>query len=90
VEYFKDKLTIILIACNWFTYECSDPVAMKTFQYYNVMSSPTLLLIKVSNGSIVNIIDLTQVYVRLMNQGKIPYTQEIEPQYVFQIIKANI
>jgi hypothetical protein len=90
INYFSNKLTIILIACSWFTYECSDPTAQKTFQSFNVMSSPTLLLIKVSNGSIVNIIDITQIYVELMHQGKIPQTNEIEPQYVFQIIKANI
>ncbi|MGC9148860.1 MAG: hypothetical protein ACP5GI_05415 [Sulfolobales archaeon] len=90
INYFKNKLTIVLVACSWFTYECSDPTAQKTFRLFNVMSSPTLLLIKISNGSIVNVIDITQIYVDLINKGLIPNTGEIEPQYVFQVIKANI
>ena len=87
---FKSKLNIVLIACSWFEVQCDDPVAKATFHAFNIMSSPTLLLIKISNGSIEKIIDVTSVYVDLMRQGKIPATQEIEPQYIFLIIKANI
>jgi thioredoxin-related protein len=85
----KDKIKIILVVCNWFTIDCADSTAKATYTWYNVMSSPTFLLIEVKNGVVVKNIDISSLYVSLVDQGKIPQG-EFDPRYVFLLVKSNI
>ncbi|MEM0044285.1 MAG: hypothetical protein QXJ51_04590 [Sulfolobales archaeon] len=81
----KGKIEIILVACNWFTSDCTDPIARNTFTAFNVLSSPTFLLIRISNGKIANIVDISQEYIKAF-----PGSSEFEPDKVFLLVRAYV
>ncbi|MEZ0290114.1 MAG: hypothetical protein ABWJ42_03365 [Sulfolobales archaeon] len=81
----KNKLSVVLVVCNWFTLDCGDPLARNTFSAFNIQASPTFILIEITNGSVSKMIDISELYVRVF-----PTAREFEPQYVFQLVRVNI
>jgi len=84
------NITVIEVACDWFTDQCSDTAAKNTFQLYQISSSPSFLLIRVgTNGTIVNIWDIGREYIDLQRQGIIPQG-EFHPVYLETIVRSKI
>lgn len=85
------NITVIEVVCNWFTERCSSDAARSTFAEYNVVKSPTFLLIKVGlGGRIENMWDVGDEYARLQNSGVIPAGQEYMPQYLEAIVRSKM
>jgi len=84
------NITVIEVACDWFTEQCSNTAARNTFQLYQISSSPSFLLIRVGvNGTILNIWDIGREYIDLQRQGIIPQG-EFQPAYLESIVRSKI
>ncbi len=86
---FKD-VKFVEVVCDWFTDRCNDPSAKKTFEYFQVTSSPAVLIIEVRDGQVQIVSDVIQDYQNLVRMGYIKFTGEIEADVVGSIISNRI
>ncbi len=49
----RDDVFFVIVVCDWFADNCKSEAASRTFREYKVSASPTLMIVKVSDGNVV-------------------------------------